>query len=192
MLRISKLSLIAGTLCVTQAFAASTKKTTTSPEPTYEVSTTNSTYDSSYNTGTKVKFAIGFKEKVTAIGTALTVLNPLLVLGDHMTIGLDFGFDANFDVFGVGGDFRYYIFNAGAASLFGEADVGFAHTAVAAGSLNNFISGLELGFQYALTPNLKISTSYGLELAFGDGSQGHHIGITQGSFVGNYAMHWYF
>jgi hypothetical protein len=136
--------------------------------------------------GRPVNLAFGFKRYALISGAAAWTMHGLFEVSSNTHIGVGMGFDKDFDELLFVGDFRKGLLASGNTALFAEVNAGFLK---AAG--NHFLAGIDLGFQYALSPKVKMDFSYGLELVFGDAAD--HVGITQsGDFAGTFGVHWFF
>jgi len=136
--------------------------------------------------GRPVNLAFGFKRYSLIAGGDAWTMHGLFEISSNTHVGVGMGFDKDFDELLFVADYRKGLLASGDTSLFAEVSAGF----LKAGG-NHFVGGIDLGFQYALSPKVKMDFSYGLELMFVDTTE--HVGVTQsGDFAGTFGVHWYF
>ncbi len=142
-----------------------------------------------------LKFALGMERRALVGGTSLNNLHGKAELVPGGWAGIALGIDNDFDVFHLAGDFKYDLIKTAAAGFFVRAELGFVKgTQGVSADPDADTSGISaatlMGFEYALTTNLKASFAYGFQYLFGYGA--NHFGITNNDAFGNFGMHWFF
>jgi hypothetical protein len=143
-----------------------------------------------------MKIAAGIERVAFVGGASLNSMHGQAELIPGGWAGATFGFNNDFDVINFAGDFRYDLFKTNASGIFVRGSLGFVKGVLGGGApaadadTSGISSAALLGFEYAMTGNLKLTMAYGFQFLFGYGDT--TLGFTNNDAFGNFGVHWYF